>query len=138
MADEPDTPSVTMDRLTKVYLKMTDKLADLSAAFDKEEEHIKKQRAEVASAMKEIIRAAGGTGMKTTFGTVTLKTSSRFYAQDWEAMYQFIIDNQAPFLLERRVAQNNMSDFLEANPGTVPPGLNTVSEITVSVTRPRK
>ena len=131
-------PSVTMDRLTRVYIKMRDKLAALSREFEEAEANIKAQQAEVAAAMKDIIQKAGGTGMKTQYGTVALKTSTRYYAQDWEAMYRFIVDNDAVHLLEKRIAQKNMSEFLESNPGMIPPGLNTLSEISVSVTKPRK
>lgn len=131
-------PSVTMDRLTRVYIKMRDKLAVLAREYEAAEATIKAQQAEVSGAMKEIIQKAGGTGMKTEYGTVALKTSTRYYAQDWEAMYRFIVDNDAVHLLEKRIAQKNMSEFLESNPGMLPPGLNTMSEITVSVTKPRK
>ena len=131
-------PSVTMDRLTRVYIKMRDKLALLSRTYEEEEALIKAQQAEVSAAMKDIIQKAGGTGMKTEYGTVALKTSTRYYTQDWEAMYRFLIDNDAVHLLEKRIAQKNMSEFLDSNPGMVPPGLNTMSEITVSVTKPRK
>ena len=129
---------ITMDRLAKIYIKMRDKLAELARAYEEEEAKIKEQQAEVAAAMKDIIQQTGSKSISTTHGTVTLKTTKRFYAQDWEAMYQFINDNHAPFLLEKRIAQKNMQDFLEANPTTVPPGLNTMSELTVSVTKPRK
>ena len=131
-------PSVTMDRLTRVYIKMRDKLSLLSRTYEEEEALIKAQQAEVSAAMKDIIQKAGGTGMKTEYGTVALKTSTRYYTQDWEAMYRFLIDNDAVHLLEKRIAQKNMSEFLDSNPGMVPPGLNTLSEITVSVTKPRK
>lgn len=129
---------ITMDRLTRVYIKMRDKLSTLSREFDEAEAAIKAQQSEVTNAMKDIIQKAGGTGMKTSFGTVALKTSTRYYTQDWESMYRFIVDNDAVHLLEKRIAQRNMSEFLESNPGVVPPGLNTMSEITVSVTKPRK
>ena len=131
-------PDVTMDRLTRVYIKMRDKLAVLAHEYEEQEATIKAQQAEVAGAMKDIIQKAGGTGMKTEYGTVALKTSTRYYAQDWDAMGRFIIDNDAVHLLEKRIAQRNMSEFLETNPGVVPPGLNTMSEISVSVTKPRK
>lgn len=132
------TPSVTMDRLTRVYIKMRDKLAQLTREYETAEALIKAQQAEVSAAMKDIIQNAGGTGMKTEYGTVALKTSTRYYTQDWEAMYRFLIDNDAVHLLEKRIAQKNMSEFLDSNPGMLPPGLNTMSEITVSVTKPRK
>jgi hypothetical protein len=137
VADIAET-GITMDRLTRVYIKMRDKLAEITRDYEAKEADIKAQQAEVAGAMKDIIQKAGGTGMKTAHGTVALKTSTRYYAQDWEAMARFIVDNDAVFLLEKRIAQKNMSEYLEKNPGVVPPGLNTMSEITVSVTKPRK
>lgn len=132
------TPAVTMDRLTRVYIKMRERLAQMTREFEEQEAALKAQQAEVAAAMKDIIQKVGGTGMKTPYGTVALKTSTRYYAQDWEAMYRFIHDNDALHLLEKRIAQKNMSEFLESNPGMIPPGLNTMSEISVSVTKPRK
>lgn len=141
MTDETDPgapPAPTMDKLTRVYIKIRDARAALARKFEEEDEALKAQLAQVSSVMKDIIRAAGGTGMKTQYGTVSLKTSTRFYAQDWDAMYQFMKDHDAPYLLEKRIAQRNMADFLEQNPGVVPPGLNSVSEIDVSVTKPRK
>jgi hypothetical protein len=137
MTDEIPT-DLTMDRLTKVYVKIRDARADLNRKFEEEDARLKGQQAEIAGAMKDILRGAGGTGMKTQYGTVTLKTSTRFYAQDWDAMYRFIHDNDAGFLLEKRIAQRNMAEFLEKNPSNVPPGLNTMSELEVSVTKPRK
>lgn len=128
----------TMDKLTRVYIKIRDARSQLTREYEERDAQLKAQQAEVSSAMKDIIRAAGGTGMKTQYGTVSLKTSTRYYAQDWDAMYQFINDNDAPYLLEKRIAQRNMADFLEQNPGVVPPGLNSMSEIEVSVTKPRK
>ena len=142
MTEETETaaPSndLTMDRLARVYIKMRDKLALLTKEYEAAEEVIKAQQAEIAAAMKDILQAAGGEAIRTSSGTVTLKTTKRFYAQDWEAMGQFILDNAAPYLLEKRIAQKNMQEFLEANPTLVPPGLNTMSELTVSVTKPRK
>lgn len=129
---------ITMDRLTRVYIRMRDKLAEITRAYEAEEAKIKEQQAEVSAAMKDIIQRTGGTGIKTNFGTVSLKTTTRFYAQDWDAMNRFIVDNDAVFLLEKRIAQKNMAEFLDKNPGVVPPGLNTMSEITVSVVKPRK
>jgi hypothetical protein len=54
-------------------------------------------------------------------------------AQDWDAMKRFIIDHDAVDLLEKRIAQKAMSEFLTDNPGVVPPGLNTMTEVDVSV-----
>lgn len=130
--------AINMDRLARVYIKMRDKLAQLTREYEEAEAAIKAQQAEIAAAMKDIIQNAGAKSISTSHGTVTLKTSTRYYAQDWDAMYRFIVERDAAFLLEKRIAQRNMQDYLEQNPGDVPPGLNTMSELSISVTKPRK
>ena len=127
-------PPVTMDRLARIYVKMRDKIAELES----QQEQVKDQQKQVAAAMKDMLMQAGGESIRTAHGTVTLKTSKRYYTQDWEEMHKFILEHSVPQLLEKRIAQTNMADFLEANPSLVPPGLNTMSEQTVSVTKPRK
>lgn len=137
--DEATTDDVvTLDKLARIYIKMRDKLSQLTRDYETEEARIKAQQAEVAAAMKDRLQALGAKSAATSYGTVTLKTSTRYYFQDWDAAHKFIIDNEAPYLLEKRVSQSLMKEFLENNPGMVPPGLNTMSELTVSVTKPRK
>lgn len=135
---ESDGEVITLDRLARIYIKMRDKLAQLTRDFETAEAAIKAQQAEVAAEMKDRLKALGATSAATSYGTVTLKNSTRYYFQDWDAAHRFIIENEAPFLLEKRVSQSLMKEFLENNPGLVPPGLNTMSELTVSVTKPRK
>ena len=132
------TDEVSMDRLAKVYIKIRDARSKLTQEYETREAELKAQQAEIANVMKDRLKALGAKSAGTEFGTITLKTSVRFYAQDWDAMYRFIHDNDAGFLLEKRIAQRNMAEFLEKNPGQVPPGLNTMSELEVSVTKPRK
>ena len=133
-----DTEEITMDRLAKVYIKIRDARAAKTREYEAEEERLKAQQVEIANLMKDKMQALGVKSAGTAFGTVSISVKTRYYAQDWDAMYRFIHDNDAGFLLEKRIAQSNMSDFLEQNPGVVPPGLNTMSETAVSVTKPRK
>lgn len=124
---------VTLDRLAKVYLKIREKTGQLTKVYETEVESLKDKQHEVALAMKDIMQATGQKSAKTDHGTIILSTKTRYIAQDWDAMKRFIIDNDAVDLLEKRIAQKNMGEFLEANPGTVPPGLNTLTEVDVSV-----
>lgn len=133
VADAAD-PEVTMDRLTKVYIKMRDAISELESKIT----HIKEQQDEIAMAMKDQLRATGGDSIRTPHGTVTLKTDRRYFTEDWDSFYKFLLEHQLPQLLEKRIAQTNMTAFLEANPQSVPPGLNTKSEISVTVRKPGK
>ena len=133
-----DNTEIPLDRLAKVYIKIRDKLASLTRDYEAQVEALKMQQQEVANCMKDHLQAIGGKAVKTESGTVSLITKTRFYAQDWDALKRFVVENDAVDLLERRVAQTNMAKFLEENPTNIPPGLNTVSSIEVSVRKPTK
>ena len=130
--------TIPMDRLAKVYVKIRDKISELTRDYETQVESLKASQAQVATTMKDQLRAAGMLSSKTEYGTVSLITKTRYYAQDWDAMKTFIKEHDAVDLLEKRIAQKNMQQFLEENPGVVPTGLNTVSEIEVSVRKPTK
>jgi hypothetical protein len=50
-------------------------------------------------------------------------------------MKQFIKDNDALDLMEQRVHQTNMKNFLEENPTLMPPGMNVDSRYSITVRR---
>jgi hypothetical protein len=133
MSEAATDNALTLDRLAKVYLKMRSRLGDITKAYESEAEDLKAKQHEVALAMKDIMQATGQKSAKTDHGTIILSTKTRYVAQDWDAMKRFIIDHDAVDLLEKRIAQKAMSEFLTDNPGVVPPGLNTMTEVDVSV-----
>ena len=84
------------------------------------------------------MKAQGLKTVNTTSGTVSLVTKTRYNTQDWDSFKTFVLEHQVVDLLEKRIAQTNMATFLEENPGVVPPGLNSVTEYDVRVTKARK
>ena len=48
-------------------------------------------------------------------------------------MYHFVQEHEVPELLEKRLNQGNVKQFLEENPEVVPMGLNVDSEYLISV-----
>lgn len=129
---------VPMDRLAKVYIKIRDRIGELTKDYESQVEALKAQQDTVASTIKDQLRAMNTLSAKTEFGTVSLVTKTRYIAQDRDAMKTFILEHQAIDLLEMRIAQVNMGKFLADNPGVVPTGLNVMSEVTVSVRKPTK
>ena len=89
-------------------------------------------------ALKDQMLVLGVSSVRTDQGTVVLSTKTRYNTQDWDSFKTFVLQHEAVDLLEKRIAQTNMSTFLEENPGLVPPGLNSVSEYAISVRKPTK
>ena len=137
MTQETEAP-LPLDKLARVYRKMQAKIQELTASYESEVEKIKMQQDAVKTAMKDQMLALGVKTVRTDEGTVVLSTKTRYNTQDWDSFKQFVIQHEAVDLLERRIAQGNMSQFLEENPGLVPPGLNSMTEYAVSVRKPTR
>ena len=52
-----------------------------------------------------------------------------------EELDKFILKHEIPDLLDKRINQGNMRQFLEENPEQLPPGLNVDREYAVTVRR---
>lgn len=129
---------VSMDKLVRIYRKMRDKLQELDREYTTKMEEIKVQQDEVKNAIKEQMQALGSKSVSTPSGTAILSKKVRYSTQDWDSFKQFMVDHNALDLLEKRIAQTNMAQFLEENPKLVPPGLNSDAFYDVSVRKPTK
>jgi ribosomal protein L4 len=129
---------VPMDKLAKVYIKIRDKISELTRDYETQVEALKLQQQQVTDVMKTQMRAVGELSSKTAHGTVSLLTKVRYQAMDADAFKTFVIENEAVDLYEQRIAQKNMAAFIADNPEVVVPGLNVISEVVISVRRPTK
>lgn len=139
MEDSTQTPEpVSLDKLVRIYRKMRDKLQELDREYTTKMEEIKVQQDEVKNAIKEQMQALGSKSVSTPSGTAILSKKVRYSTQDWDSFKQFMVEHNALDLLEKRIAQTNMAQFLEENPTLVPPGLNSDAFYDVSVRKPTK
>lgn len=121
------------EKLTRVYLKIRDKKAQLSAEFKKQEEDLNHQLDQVKGALLDYCKEQGLESVKTSEGIFYRSVKTRYWTSDWEAMHQFVMEHNVPEFLEKRLNQTNVRIFLEENPETVPKGLNVDSEYIISV-----
>lgn len=138
MTESNEGATVPMDTLARVYRKMQTKIQQLTAVYETEVEGLKAQQEVVKTALKDQMLALGVKSVNTAEGTVILSTKTRYSTQDWDAFKEFMKENDALDLLEKRIAQTNMATFLQENPTLVPPGLNSNSEYAISVRKPTK
>ena len=130
--------NIPLDKLTRVYIKMRTRIQELTKEYESQIEELKSQQDEVKTAIKDQLMALGSKSVRTDSGTVTLTLKKRYSTQDWDAFKTFVMEHDALDLFEKRIAQLNMSKFLEENPTLVPPGLQSDTEYDVSVRKPTK
>ena len=83
----------------------------------------------------EICKETGADSIKTKHGTAIRTIKSRYWTNDWERFYDFMFEHNVPELLERRIHQTNIKQFLEENPDLLPAGLNVDSAYSITVRR---
>ena len=130
--------NIPLDKLVKIYRKIKMDIDTLTQEYDTKIEVLKGQQDEVKFEIKDQMKALGVSSVKSPFGTVSMILKTRYNTNDWSSFKDFILEHSAVDLLEKRVAQTNMAQFLEENPGVVPPGLNSVSEFEIRITKPTK
>lgn len=130
MSDE-----ISMEKLTRVYIKMRAKKDAITAEMNAQISELDKGMKEIKSAILEHMKSVGATSIKTEAGTVSRTVKTIYTPMDWAAMSEFIVNHNAIELLEKRIHQGNMKAFLEENPDVIPPGLSANSEYTVTIRR---
>ena len=123
------------EKLTTVYLKIKDKRSELSAEFKEKDAELSDQLNKVKKALLEYCEEQGVDSVRTSAGLFYRSARTRYWTSDWSSMHEFILENEVPELLDKRVNQSNMKQYLEENPDLVPKGLNVDSEYVVSVRR---
>jgi len=129
---------IPLDKLARVYRKIYTKVQELTKKYETELEELKAKQEEIKSAMKDQMLSLGTNSVRTDEGTIILSQKTRYYTDDWDSFKNFVVEHDALDLFEKRIAQKNMSMFLDENPGVVPAGLNSMSEYAVTVRKPTK
>lgn len=125
--------TIPVEKLTKAYLKIRAKRAELSAAFKAEDDGLAKQQDKVKQALLDYCKEQNVESVRTAEGLFYRSVKTRYWTNDWESMHRFILNNEVPEFFEKRLNQSVVKQFLDENPDLVPPGLNVDSEYTIAV-----
>lgn len=127
--------SVDAAKLVQVYIKIRDARDAMVREHEVKLAELQQQLDTIQSEMLELCKETGQDGGKTPFGSFSRTIKTRYWTNDWESMYKFIKENDAPELLEKRIHQSNFKAFLEDNPDKLPPGTNVDSQYSIIVRR---
>lgn len=130
-----ESPQIDLDRLTAIYLKMRDKRDDMRREAEAREKEIEEQMGIIEAEMLEICKQMNADSVRTPHGTIIRSVKSRYWTNDWDSMYRFIKEHDAFGLLEKRLHQTHLKEFLSENPDLFPAGVNVENSYSVVVRR---
>jgi len=125
---------VNLEKLMAADVHMRDEIAKLESQI----KDIEVKREKVQMALNEACRELNVSSLKTRVGTLTRSLKTRYWTDNWPMMYEFMKEHDALELMEKRIAQGNLKDFLEKNPDVLPPGLQATQEYQVVIRRNRE
>ena len=123
-------------RLIRTFIKIRDARSEVRAAWEEEDAKLEAQLNIIKEEMLEYFKRPenkGATNFSSAEGQFIRMTKTKYFTDDWSSFHEFIVEEQVPELLEKRVAQGAMKQYLEENPDKLPKGLNTVTEFTIQV-----
>ena len=126
---------VSAEKLADIYVKIRDARTALKERFESEDDVLKEQLELVAAKMLDLCQDIDADSIRTPAGTIIRKVDTRYWTTDWESMYDFIHENDCYGLLEKRLHQTNMKQFLEEHPDKLPAGLQADSKYSIVVRR---
>jgi hypothetical protein len=124
-----------MEVLSVQYIKLRQQREVLAQQFKDADAVIEKDMAEIETQLLDTLNASNSNSMSTNSAVVIRTVRKRYMPSNWPAVYELIKKHDAYGLLEKRVHNGNMKDFLEEHPDEYPAGMNVDSKYAVTVRR---
>ncbi|NBW11693.1 MAG: hypothetical protein EBR82_27045 [Caulobacteraceae bacterium] len=125
--------AVSVEKLVKVYLRIKQKRSELSAEYEAQDAKLQLQSDKIKKALLAHCKEHDVESVRTAEGMFYRSVRTNYWTSDWESLHKFVLEHGVPELLEKRIHQTNIKQFLQDNPDLLPPGLNVDSEYTVTV-----
>jgi len=124
---------MSTDKLIRIFVKIRDAKAALADKFKEEDAQLTEQMDVIKAALLDYCKENELESVRTASGMAYRTLRTRYWTSDWAAMHAFIVENNAPEFLEKRLNQGAVKEYLEEHPDTPLPGLNADSEYTITV-----
>lgn len=125
---------VNAEQLVTAYIAIRSERDRIMQEYESADRALKEELSKLEAALLEICNDINVSSLKTGAGTVMRRVNERFFCNDWDNFYKFVLDNEVVYLLERRIHQGNFKEFLKDHETDgLPPGVNVMREYGVSV-----
>ena len=132
--------STEIEKYVAAYRKIRDVIKEKEGQYKEEVAELKEQQGHgISSKLLEFCNESNLDSVKTSEGTISRRVSTRILGLViGSRCISSSKINDAMYLLEPRIQQTNMRQFIEENPDKLPIGLQSNSEYKISVRKPTK
>lgn len=127
---------LSINDLVAAYRRIRATIAELEETHEAQIKGLKEKMELVSTELLNFCNEQNLDSIRTPEGTVSRRVQTRYWSTDWEEMYKFIEEHNVPFVLEKRIHNGNMKQFLEENPDVLPIGLQVDNKYVIQVRKP--
>lgn len=127
--------TVQVDDVVATYMKLRSQKESMEAEVKDKVSTIKAKMEKLEAWIKEQADVQGVTSFKTKHGTAFLTTTDYANVADWDAVLDFIRQQEAFDMLEKRISKIAVRGYIEANKA-VPPGVNYGTKLEINIRKP--
>ena len=124
--------TVQVDDVVATYMKLRSQKESMEAEVKDKVSTIKAKMEKLEAWIKEQADVQGVTSFKTKHGTAFLTTTDYANVADWDAVLDFIREQEAFDMLEKRISKIAVRGYIEANKA-VPPGVNYGTKLEINI-----
>lgn len=127
--------TVDVRSLIKAYIKLREARSTLKAEYEAKDEKLKEQMEKIQNALMSVIKETGSDSVKSAgVGVASRVKQVRVWAPDRDEFIEFVKEHDAFDLLENRIHQTNVKQFMEQHPD-LPIPVNVDAKYIIKVTK---
>ena len=116
------------ENLKRIRVKITD--------FNNQAKSLTKDKEEIEKLLIDEMDKVNTDTISNAFGTFKRTATKMPQVEDWEAVHKYIRENDAFYLMYKRIGQVAYQELIDA--GSTVPGINTYTKNGISVYKPKK
>lgn len=131
------TEDVRADSLAAKYIALRDLKAKVKAEMDEKISKVDAAMEKIEAEMMTFLNNSGVESVNTKSGTFFKKTATKSKVADRDVFLHFVLDGGHINFLTNHVSADAVSEYIKEH-GAVPPGVDIVREVSISVNRPKQ
>ena len=124
-----------ISKIAKAYIAIRDKRSEIKKAWEVQDEDLKAKLTLLDGQILKFLQDNKLDSSATEFGTVYRQEEIKAGAADWGAVWEWQKANDAPDLVEKRIAQGFVKKYMQDHEGEIPPGISVYREYVARVRR---
>ena len=130
---------IKLDEIVQAYLTIRGQRENIAREFELQDAELKAEQAQLEQVLLEQCNEMNAETIRTGAGTVVKTLRESYICSDWDGLKSFIMDNGLIELMQQRLHNTNLKEYLASHDGEgMPPGVSSFREYSIVVKKPSK